>query len=59
MQSFNVFFGIQLGVLVLRHTDNQITNPLWYNTHTCRGIAANSGAGSNWDLFCIISTNVV
>ena len=22
MQSFNVFFGIQLGVLVLRHTDH-------------------------------------
>ena len=32
MQSFNFFFGIQLGVLVLRHTDNSSST---YDKHKC------------------------
>ena len=33
MRSFNLFFGIQLGILVLRHADN-LYSTLWY-IHTC------------------------
>ena len=36
MQSFNFFLGIQLGVLVLRHTDNLSSTLQQTHTHTCR-----------------------
>ena len=56
IQSFNFFFGIQLGILVLRYTGNS-SSALQY-TWTGGG-SGGRGAGANRDLFCIISTNVV
>ena len=38
IQSFNFFYGIQLGVLVLRHTGNSSSNLI----HTFRGVTTNS-----------------
>ena len=56
MRSFNFFFGIKMGVIVI-----QTTHPLLYNTHIFMDVAGNNGlgrAGSNQDPFCIVSTNV-
>ena len=56
MRSFNFFFGIQMGIIVI-----QATHPLFCNTHIFRDVARNNGlgrAGSNRDPFCIVSTNV-
>ena len=56
MRSFNFFFGIQIGVLVI-----QTTHRLFYDTHIFTDVARNNElgrAGSNRDLFCIVSANV-
>ena len=56
IQSFNFFFGIQVGILVLRYTGDSSSALQYTWTGEWKG---GRGAGSNRDLFCIISTNVV